>query len=169
MAKIITDKQTHIVEHPKFKELRVHCVLPEPLEYMEMFSSFQKYQKHVAILHPITGELIKNEDRSVATQIVTNLPASAIMQILEAVIDKEKGWEGLEGSSGIITYSSSNIKHLFNRALNVPITVKRMISGVEKEIQDEQSFADYIQAEINKKMDGTNDIAPKAKTSPKRV
>ena len=142
----------------------------EPTEQMDLFSGFQQYTKLVAILHPITSEIIRDDNGNIATQSITNLPVHEMIKILAHVI---KNWEGLEGESGVIPYTEKNIKYLFNRALNVKIKEPRQINGVKKEVDINQSFADYIQSELQKSIEkdseGVIDLAPKTKTSLKRV
>lgn len=166
MAKIILDPEQITIKHPRFPELEVYCLEQEPVEAMDLFSSLAKYQRVVAVTNPATGEILRDNKDNVITVTLTTLPASEIINILSQVV---VGWKGLEDSKGVvIPFSKENLKHLFNRGLNVS-TTKKDNSG--KDVKGTQSFADYIQEDLNKRIEEIleEDKDPKQKASPKRA
>jgi hypothetical protein len=169
MAKIGKLTGNLTVEHPLFPELKVYCRILDPVEAMDVFSAFQEYQTVVAVVHPISKELIRNEKGVLETVTITNVPAKVIIDVLDNVIDwGGGGWEGLEGPDGIIVPKSENIKYLFSRDLNIPTS--KLVDGVE--IKSTQSFPDHIQEQLNtdveKSIHKEEADAPKTKTSHKR-
>lgn len=146
----IQDTQTFTITHPKLKDVKVICRELDPIEAMDMFSGLAKYQKVVAILHPVTGEIVRDGDE-IATSIRTNLPSEAILKILETNLE---GWEGIEDSKGNpIPFNSNNIRHLFNRAFSLVKMVEEKDGDKVTMKPTPQSFADYIQQEINARID----------------
>jgi hypothetical protein len=173
MAKINTQAEFKIIEHPKFKELKVNARVLDPIEHMDMTSRFQQYQRAIAVTHPETGELIKDEDGDIITRTTMSLPAKAVIQILA---DTLEGWEGLEDENGkAIPFHVDNIKFLFAKGLNVKVPVQKKFvengKTVEREVPTVMSFADYIQKVLNddakKELEEENSDSPKSKSSKK--
>jgi|SRR5690349_4052563 len=150
MAKIGALTGNLTVEHPLFPELKVYCRILDPVEAMDVFSTFQEYQTVVAVIHPVTKELIRNEKNALETVTITNVPAKVIINVLNNVIDwNGGGWEGLEGPTGVILPKPENIKYLFSRDLNIPEI--KIVN--EKEVKNSKSFPDYIQEQLNAQLD----------------
>lgn len=157
--KINTAREFIDIKHPKYPDLIVRCKKLEPIEFMDLFSGFQKYQRIVAVVNPTNNELIRDANGNLETVTLNNLPASVVVDLLSNIIDT---WQGLEDQNGIIKYEKDNIKYLFKKELNVPITKDKK--------ETSQAFPDYIQEQLNKEIEAMEtDIAPKTKASLKRV
>lgn len=140
MAQIFTQQQTLIVKHPQMPEFKVHCLILEPVEAMELFSSLSQYQKVFAVLHPNTNELIRNDKKELETVTITNIPGEAILNILSKTVED---WEGLEDENKKpIKYEKSKLPYLFKKELSV-----------KNEDGTREPFAVYIQAQLNSKID----------------
>lgn len=158
MAKISRLSKSIKIKHPQFPELIATCRVLEPIEAMDIFGSFQQYQKVVPVIDN-NGNLIRKENGELETHVLTHLPASAVLDILHEVVENV---EGLEDEDGPIKFSNTAefLKNLFKREINV-------------ELPDgsKTAFADYIQSELNKLTvdDSKEDKKlPKGKTSPKQ-
>jgi hypothetical protein len=154
MATINTELETIEIKHPVFNDFVVTAKKLQPIEAMDLFSRMQKYQRVVPLTHPTKVDaegspiFLTNDDGEIQYAILSNVPAKAVLDVLGEIL---LGWSGLDDGNKPIPFTPSNFKYLFNKDLNVPITrkVKRK-DGSEKEVKGTQSFADYIQAQVNK-------------------
>lgn len=161
MVMINTVPETMEVKHPKLKGVVASVFVLDPIETMDIFSGLAKYQKVVVLTDPRTGEILYNPSTEEPfTATVNNIPSSAALEILEKIVDNVKGLEDQNKKPIIIDRNiegsfKQNLKYLFRKELNCDITRKKKdVQGVEKEVKGSQSFADYIQAELNKKAQG---------------
>lgn len=149
MARVNTKEEKLTVIHPKFKELKVFCRVLEPVEAIDLFSRFQKFSQVVAVIHPVTGELVYNKEGKLETVTITNIPASEAIKVLEEVVE---GWEGLEDNDDKpIPFHSSKLNLLFSKDLGFKEEIDDpKEEGKKKKIN--RSFGDYIQGELDKKL-----------------
>jgi hypothetical protein len=149
MAKLFTGEERITVVHPELKEVKVHCRVPEPVEATDVFSRFQQFNRAVAVIHPVSGELVHNTDGTIATITQVNIPSSEILKTLENFV---LGWEGLEDENEkAIPFEVSKLKLLFSRELTIK-HVKPDPKDPKKTINTYQAYGDYIQEQINKKL-----------------
>lgn len=150
MARVNTQKETIEIKHPKFKEVKVIAKKLDPIEAMDLFVGLQEYQKVVVLTDPSTKEVLLDEEGNPRVHVLSNIPATAVIDILEEVLES---WEGIEDEkSKPIPFKRENFKYLFKKELNCPVKKKIKDPKTKKEVEKEVqiSFADYIQAEVNK-------------------
>lgn len=163
MAKINMQKQVMTIKHPVMPEVWVEAYILDPMESMDLFSGMQKFQRVVVLTHPTlkdeNGEpqILKDDDNNPLTHVISNLPASAVIDILMNTLTKR--WGGInDENDNPIPFSQANLRVLFSKELNVPTT--RKING--KDVKGTQAFADYIQAEVNKASTDEPDVPNEA-------
>jgi hypothetical protein len=163
MAKINTKVRHITVEHPHLKGVSVKARIMEPIEAMDMFSGFSDFQRVVAVTDQRTGSPLYNKKGEPVTATITNIPASEILRILEETVES---WDGLDDENDApIPCNAANLKFLFAPELNIDKEITDEESGETRTIQ--QTYADYIQEEVNKVAMGQ--VKKDAKSGPKAV
>jgi hypothetical protein len=169
MARINTKPRRIEVHHPTLKDVYVKARILEPIEAMDMFSGFADFQRVVAVVDQRTGDPLYNKKGEPITSTITNIPASEIIRILASTLE---GWDGLDDENDKpIPFTEENLRILFAPELTIAKDVLDEDTG-KKLRTYQQTFADYIQEEINKKAMGEvqkdAQSGPKAKTSSKQ-
>ena len=161
-AMVDTSESTIEIPHPKYPKFITELRVLDPIEALDLFSGFQKYQRVIVLQDPKTGEILYDEEtKEPKTVVLNNVPAKEMVSVLEKVI---KGWRGLRGSDGKeIPFSAGNMKYLFSKNLNVPKTRKVKENGIEKNVEGVQTYADYLQERVNDMMKDEEESDPKTK------
>lgn len=165
MVAINTDVETMDVKHPKHSEVVATVRVLDPIETMEIFSALSRYRKVVVLTHPVTGEILYDDEQNPLTSTLTNIPADAAIEVLEKTLIRVKGLTDGNKKPIVIDLeknpeSRENLKYLFKKQLNVSIVRKKKnTEGKEISTPGTQSFPDFLQAEINKRaeLEDSND------------